>query len=143
MLAALNKWYNSNDSDINIHIVYTDISKGFNTLSHTKLLSILKSYGIANYPFNWISAFITDRCQCVYINIALSSFLPVTSGVLQGSVLGPLLFLIFINSLTVSCQPKHADSGIFLYADDAKLFSANSNDLQQSLTRVISWMESY
>ena len=60
-------------------------------------------------------------------------FLSVTSGVLPGSVLEPLLFLIFINSLTVACHPKHAVSGMFLYADDAKLFSADSNDLQQSL----------
>ena len=111
-------------------------------MSHTKLFSVLKLYAIANNTFNWICAFITDRCQCVCINNALSSFLPVTSGVPQGSVLG-FLFLIFINNLTVYCHPKHANSGMFLYADDAKLFSTDSNDLQQSLTSVVSWMKSY
>ena len=104
---------------------------------------VLKSYGIANYTFNWIYAVITDRCQCVCINKVLSFFLPVTSGVLQGSVLGPLLLLIFINNLTVSCHPKHAVSGMFLYADNAKRLIADSNDLQQSLASVICWMESY
>ena len=105
-------------------------------MSHTKLLSVLKSYGIANNALNRIHAFITDRCQCVCINNALSSFLPVSSGILQDSVLEPLLFLIFINNLTVSCHFKHAVSGMFLYADDAKLFSTDSNDLQKSLTGV-------
>ena len=113
-------------------------------MSHTKLLSVLKSNGIANNNFNWMHAFITNsQCQFVCINNALSSFLPVTSGVSQGSVLGPLMFLIFIKNLTVSCYPKHADSGKFLYADDAKLFSTDSNDLQQSLTSVVCWMEFY
>ena len=54
-------------------------------------------------------------------------------------MLGPLSFLIFINNLTVSCQPKHAESGMVLYADNAKLFSADSNDLQQSLVSFVEW----
>ena len=83
-------------------------------MSHTKLLSVLKSYGIAHNTFNWIHAFITDRCQWVCIINALSSFLPVTGGILLGSVFGPLLFLIVINNLTVSCHPKHALSGVVL-----------------------------
>ena len=66
-------------------------------------------------------AFITGRCQCASINNALSFFLPVTSSVLLGSVLGPLLFLIFINNLTGSYHPKHAVSGMFLFANNAKL----------------------
>ena len=63
LLKAVNKWYNSYDSGINIHIVYTDISKVFDTVPHAKLLLVLKSYGIANNTFNQIHVFITDRCQ--------------------------------------------------------------------------------
>ena len=74
LLAALNNWYNSYNFGLNIHIVYTDISKAFNTVSHIKLLSVLKSYSIANNTFDWLHAFIADRCQCVYIDSVLSSF---------------------------------------------------------------------
>ena len=88
----------------------------------------MKLYGIANNTINLICAFITYRCQSGCMNNALS-FLPVTSGVLLGSVLGPLLFLFFIYDLTVSWHPKHDVSDIFLYADNAKLFSAGSTDV--------------
>ena len=74
LLAALNKWHNSYDSGINIHIVYTSISKAFDTVSHTKLLSVLKSYGIADNTFNWIRAFITGRCQCVCITVLVMHY---------------------------------------------------------------------
>ena len=93
LLAALNKQYNSSDPGINIQIVYTDISKAFDTVPHIKLLSVLKLYGIADNTFNWIHAYITDRYQCVCINNALSPFLPVTNGVTQNTIFGPLLFL--------------------------------------------------
>ena len=129
LLTALNKWYNSYDQGINIDIVYTDISKGFDTVSHHKLLGGLKSYGIVNKILNLIHAFLSDRTQCVCINNAFSSFLSVTSGVPQGSVLGPLLFIIFINNMSIFCHPKHPLSGMLLYADDAKLFSTDHIDL--------------
>ena len=143
MLTALNKWYNSYDQGINIDIVYTDISKAFDTVSHHKLLAVLESYGIVNKTLNWIHAFLSDRTQCVCINNAFSSFLPVTSGVPQGSVLGPLLFIIFINNMSIFCHPKHPLSGMLLYANDAKLFSADHIDLQESITNINSWMDSY
>ena len=127
---------------INIDIVYTDIFKGFDTVSHHKLLAVLESYGIVNKTLNWIHAFISDRTQCVCINNAFSLFLLVTS-VSQGSVLGPLLFIIFINNMSIFCHPKHPLSGMLLYADDAKLFSADHIDLQQSITNINSWMDSY
>ena len=74
LLVALNKWYDSYVSGVNIHFVYTDISKAFDTTSHTKLFSVLKSYGIGNNTFNWIHALITNKCQCICINNALSFF---------------------------------------------------------------------
>ena len=143
LLTALNKWYNSYDLGINIDIVYTDISKAFDTVSHHKLLAVLESYGIVSKTLNWIHTFISDKTQCVYINNAFSSFLPVTSGVPQGSVLEPLLFIIFINNMSIFCHPKHPLSGMLLYADDAKLFSTDYIDFQRSITNINSWMDSY
>ena len=127
----------------NIDILYTDISKAFDTMSHHKLLVVLESYRIVNNTFNWMHAFISDRTQCVCVNNVFSSFLPVTSNVPQGSVLGPLLLIIFINNMSVFCHPKHALSRMLLYADDAKLFSADHTDFQQSITNTNSWIESY
>ena len=114
-------------------------------MSHYKLVAILESYGIVNKTLNWIHAFISDRTQCVCINKAFSSFLLVTSGVPQGSStrLGALLFIIFINNMSIFCHPKHPLSGMLLYVDDAKLFSADHIDLQQSISNINSWMDSY
>ena len=64
----------------------------------------------------FFEAYLSDRLQCVTINNCLSQVLPVTSGVPQGSILGPLLFVIYINDLPDSIK----DSQIFMYADDTK-----------------------
>ena len=131
LLAALNKWYNSYDLGINIHIVYTDISRAFNTVSHTKLLSVFKSYGIAN---NTSTGYVLSSQTDTNVFVLIMHY--------QSLVVfcQAVCLDIFINNLTVSCYPKHAVSGMFLCADDAKLFSADSNYLQQSLTSVISRM---
>jgi hypothetical protein len=120
--------------------VYTDLSKAFDSISHRKLLIKLRDYGIHPSVCNWIEHFLSDRNQRVIINGSVSGWLNCTSGVPQGSVLGPLLFLLYINDLP-DCV-KH--SQIYLYADDAKIFKSVTCRLdcfllQQDIDAIVAW----
>ena len=102
----------------------------------------MQSYGIRNNVLNWITAFINGRSQSVCVNNVLSSFLSVTSGVPQGSVLGPILFIIYINNLNDCCL-ANTGCNMYLYADDAKIFGHNSTQVQNCINKMVSWMENY
>lgn len=142
LLTVLNNWFCNYDSNIITHVVYTDIAKAFDSVSHSKLVSVLRSYGVQCNVLEWIKSFLSNRVQKVCINGSFSATLPVISGVPQGSVLGPLLFIVYIDdivNLVCSCTSTDASS-VFLYADDAKLFNCNASQLQHDLDNLASWL---
>ena len=136
LLDAFNDWTNNYCSGTPVHVVYTDLSKAFDKVSHKKLLQVIKSYGIHDEVFSWLKNFLSDRVQHVVIQQTLSKSQPVLSGVPQGSVLGPLLFLLYIDDLA---NLSSNESKICLFADDTKIYSTNSNDLQVTLDNLTSF----
>ena len=94
-------------------LLYFDFSKAFDTVPHLRLLHKLEVYGIKDKLLMWFKNFLVGRQQCVVLNNIQSSWSIVTSGVPQGSVLGPLLFTIFVNDI-----PHIVRNDIYLFADD-------------------------
>ena len=102
--------------------MYCDFQKPFDSVPHARLQKKIESYGILGEIGSWIMDFLSNRKQRVCANGSFSSWADVSSGVPQGSVLGPLLFVIFINDL-----PEVVNCGIKIYADDAKIFEKGNS----------------
>ena len=120
-------------------LVLLDFSKAFDKVNHSKLILKLHSYGIRNTTLRWIQAFLSNRQQRVVIEGQESDSVAVTSGVPQGSVLGPILFLVYINDL-----PKDIVSQVRLFADDTAIYltleqQGDSDKLQRDLDRLQTW----
>ena len=139
-LKCKNEWSKHFDGKSPIDVIYLDFSKAFDSVSLEKLLLKLSAYGINGFCLNWIRSFLSNRSQRVKIGQTLSNVVPVTSGVPQGSVLGPTLFLLFINDL---CDYFENTTSISLFADDVKLFDLSRNffALQENLNRIIQWSD--
>ena len=115
-------------------IILLDFSKAFDKVSHEKLIYKLHGYGIRGKTLRWIKSFLNGRSQTVVLEGDCSEEVPVTSGVPQGSVLGPILFLVYINDL-----PEKVKSQVRLFADDTAAYLAinslaDSRQLQDDLT---------
>ena len=105
------------DSGHSVATLFLDVRKAFDKVPHIRLLTKLQSYGITGKLFKWIHSFLTEREQLVKISHQLSKPQPITSGVIQGSVLGPILFLLFINDIVSVIKYGKP----YLFADDIKI----------------------
>ncbi len=139
LLAVLDRWTEAVDNGNSIDAIYLDFAKAFDTVPHQRLLKKLNGYGVRGKVFEWIKDFLSNRRQLVTVNGAKSAWSPVTSGVPQGSVLGPILFVVFINDL-----PEVTECLTQMFADDTKVFTTvkDMNDrqkLQNDLTNLYEW----
>lgn len=139
MLEVLDKWTEALDTGRSIDCIYLDFKKAFDTVPHNRLLSKLKAYKFSNQILNWINSFLNNRMQRVTVNGEHSEWTRVSSGIPQGSVLGPILFVMFVNDL-----PDSVNSCMFLFADDTKIFRIIENEedkaiLQKDLQSMEEW----
>ena len=107
------------DNGDSIAAAYIDFAKAFDSVNHQKLLHKLQGYGISGNLMNWIKDFLFERLQCTNVGGVVSQYKYIISGVIQGSCLGPLLFVIYINDIVTLFRQYCVCK---LYADDLKLY---------------------
>lgn len=125
-----------------LDVIYTDFSKAFDSINHVIVVEKLKSFGIAHNLIKWIDSYLTERVQFVKINDSFSKPVKVHSGVPQGSHLGPLIFILFLNDITKCVKFARC----LIYADDLKIFSSIHNvhdaiNLQKDIDAISHWCE--
>ena len=144
MLESVTDWSISIHCGHSVDVIYIDFQKAFDSVDHEKLIQKLEAYGITGHLLAWIKAFLTDRDQRVNVKGTLSQSKRVISGVPQGSILGPLLFVVFLNDVS------EVINGVCvkMYADDVKLYadidcSDSRTKLQEALNSLSQWSKTW
>ena len=137
----IDAWIKYVDCGQLVGAVFLDLRKAFDLVDHQILIYKLKLYHFSEKTIKLFESYLSNRRQMVKVGNIQSDMLTVKSGVPQGSILGPLLFLLYINDITFSCQ----ESNIDLYADDSTLYESGfdlseiQNKLQSNLNSIIDW----
>lgn len=139
LLTTLDEWTKFYDEGYQIDVIYLDIMKAFDTIPHERLLYKLRNYGIEGNILDWIKDFLYKRRQRVRVHNDFSEWRDVTSGVPQGSVLGPVLFIMYMNDI-----PDAVEATCKIFADDTKIYKnvKTVNDqasLQRDLQKLCEW----
>ena len=139
LLSATDDWTAETDAGGCVDVLFLDFKKAFDSVPHVRLLGKCRELGLSDQVITWIGNFLKDRTQRVKVGEQLSTEAPVVSGVPQGSVIGPVLFIIFINDL-----PDGLKNKILLFADDVKLYRrvktvADCMELQRDLNQLSAW----
>ena len=139
MVDVLHQWGEALDKGKQVDVLYLDFSRAFDVVPHRLLVHKLQSFGINGRLLKWFECYLMNRKQKVVLNGVSSQSRDVTSGVPQGSILGPLLFLLYVNDL-----PNVVDSLMSLFADDSKIARVintveDSLMLQADLENIAEW----
>ena len=142
LLKVLDRWTKILDGGGSVDVIYCDFRKAFDTVPHRRLMSVLEYYGICDPVLSWVGDFLSGRRQRVLVGGQSSVWHDVTSGIPQGSVLGPVLFVIYINTMV----ENDTISDISLFADDAKVSNEIKKEsdigiLQNDLDMMVDWTD--
>ena len=145
LLEYLDKLTEIVDSGQAADIIYLDFAKAFDKVPHRRLLAKVKAAGITGSVLRWIESWLQDRKQRVVLNGKMSGWMPVKSGVPQGSVLGPILFILFINDID---DVVSVSTYIWKFADDTKAVhkvvdESDQEDLQSDINSLMGWSEDW
>ena len=141
LLEALNIWTEALFHNIPVDVLYLDYAKAFDTVPHQRLVKQVETFGVTEKALKWIESFLSNRRQKVRVNNDVSDWSPVISGVPQGSILGPILFTLFVFDI-----PGEIESLISMFADDTKIYQLLTTDtsgeeLEESLHLLEEWAE--
>ena len=139
LLETFESWTEDVDKGYSVDVIFLDFQKAFDKVPRTRLLLKLSAYGIEGKVLCWIADFLSDRKMRIMVRGEYSEWVDVISGVPLGSVLGPILFLIYLNDI-----PEIVNCNIKMFADDTKLFRTvktidDCNILQNDLNTLSQW----